>query len=376
MSLLRRVFRGPGGQRVGHATGRAGRRTFGRLVEALLPRAARVALEDVRDVERVLLVRPNFRIGNTLMTNAIVPALRDRFPGARLEVLAGDTTTGLLEHLPIDVVHPMSRSYVARPWEFVSLFRRLRRERFDVAVEAGMGSFSGGLYSYLSGAPYRIGFEGSGERFLNVLFPRPVCMHAYDDALEIGKAMGMPCADRPLYVVGEDEALEALGVLRELGLAADGLVRPFVAVFVGGHLDKRWPNDRWVRLVRALDEAGMPFVVVLGPEEARLEHLFQDAVGKNGRVLGPKPLRLFAAVLARCGVLVTPDSGPMHLGVALGVPTIAFLQGEDSRFYEPRGPADRALVSPAVPQAVEIVLSHPVVRESLATPAPMRHPGA
>ena len=139
MALLRRFFRGPGGQRVGHATGRAGRQTFGRLLEALLPRAARVSLDEVRDVERVLVVRPNFRIGNTLMTNAIIPALRERFPGARLDYLAGDTTSKLLENLPIDAIHPMSRSYVAKPWEFVALFRRLRSERFDVAVEAGMG---------------------------------------------------------------------------------------------------------------------------------------------------------------------------------------------------------------------------------------------
>ena len=54
------------------------------------------------------------------MTNAIVPALRERFPGARLEYLAGDTTLALLENMPIDAIHPMSRSYVGKPWEFVA----------------------------------------------------------------------------------------------------------------------------------------------------------------------------------------------------------------------------------------------------------------
>ncbi len=369
MAFLRRFFRGPGGQRVGHATGRAGRHTLGRLVEALLPRSARVSLEDVRGVQRVLLVRPNFRIGNTLMTNAIIPALRERFPAARLEYLTGDTTIALLDNMPIDEIHPMSRSYVARPWEFVALFRRLRRLHFDVAVEAGMGSFSGGLYSYLSGARYRIGIEGPGERFMNVLFPRPVCMHAYDDALEIGDALGMGCSDRPLYEVGEGEAAAGIEVLGGLGLVDTvGAVRPFVAVFVGGHLHKRWPNERWLEFVGALDDAGVPFLVVLGPEEASQEEVFRAALGAQGRVLTPQPLRIFAAVLAQCGVLVTPDSGPMHLGVALGVPTIAFLTGEDSRFYEPRGASDRAAVTPTASEAVELVLSHPVVQSALARP--------
>lgn len=369
MALLRRIFRGPGGQRVGHATGRAGRQTFGRLVEALLPRSARVSLDEVRDVRRVLLVRPNFRIGNTLMTNAIIPALRERFPGARLEYLAGDTTVSLLEGLPVDEIHPMSRGYVSRPWAFVSLFRRLRARSFDVAVEAGMGSFSGGLYSYLSGARWRIGIEGPGERFMNVLFPRPVCMHAYDDALEIGDALGMQCSDRPLYVVGDGEAAAALEVLRGLGLVSDGVARPFVAVFVGGHLHKRWPNERWIAFLKGLDAVGVPFVVCLGPEETQWAELFRSSVGEHGQVLPPQKLRVFAAVLAQAGVLVTPDSGPMHLGVALGVPTVAFLTSEDSRFYEPRGEADRAAVDPAPEEAVGLVASHPVVRDALAREA-------
>lgn len=369
MALLRRFFRGPGGQRVGHATGRAGRQTFGRLFEALLPRSARVPLEDVRDVRRVLLVRPNFRIGNTLMTNAIIPALRERFPGARLEYLTGDTTVALLDGLPIDEIHPMSRGYVSRPWEFVALFQRLRARSFDVAVEAGMGSFSGGLYSYLSGARWRIGIEGPGERFMNVLFPRPVCMHAYDDALEIGDALGMECSDRPLYTVTERETGSALALLDGLGLVENGRVSPFVAVFVGGHLHKRWPNEKWIEFIQSLDAAGVPFVVLLGPEEARLEGLFRSSVGAYGCVLAPQRLRLFAAALAQSAVLATPDSGPMHLGVALGVPTIAFLTSEDSRFYEPRGPQDRAAVSPSAVEAANLVLSHPAVRRLLGRDA-------
>lgn len=365
MALLRRLFRGPGGQRVGHATGRAGRQTFGRLFEALLPRSAPVPLEDVRDVRRVLLVRPNFRIGNTLMTNAIIPALRARFPEARLEYLTGDTTVALLDGMPIDEIHPMSRSYVKRPWEFLALFRELRARSFDVAVEAGMGSFSGGLYAWLSGARWRIGIEGPGERFMNVLFPRPVCMHAYDDALEIGDALGMECADRPLYVVGDGEAAAALEVLDSVGLVADGRASFFVAVFVGGHLHKRWPNEKWVAFLRGLDAGGVPFVVCLGPEEAQLEGLYRDAAGTHGKVLPPQRLRTFAALLAQARVLVTPDSGPMHLGVAVETPTIAFLTSEDSRFYEPRGERDAVLVAPSAEEAVEAVLSHVFVREFL-----------
>ncbi len=358
---------------MGHATGRAGRIAFGGLLERILPASARIPLEDVREVRRVLLVRPNFRLGNTLMTNAIVRGLRERFPQARLEYLAGDATLPLLENLPIDAVHPMSRSYVSRPWEFFSLFRKIRRERFDLAVEAGMGSFSGGLYAYLSGARWRIGFEGSGERFLNVLFPRPICQHAYDDALEIGAALGMPVSDRPVYEVAEHERSVALEILGELDLRDGPQAKPLIGVFVGGHLHKRWPNERWLRFLEALDANDFPYVVFLGPEERAFEATLRAAVGPTGRVLAPRPLRIFAALVERCALLVTPDSGPMHLAVALGVPTIALLQSEKSSFYAPRGPHDRSAVGPDVDAAVAMVRSHPVARRLLAEGASLGH---
>ena len=150
------------------------------MLDVALPVRRNVRVEDVPPPRRVLVVRPNFRIGNTVITSPIVPALRGRFPGAELHLLGADTTAGLLAGLPVDAVHAMSRRFILRPWQFVALMRRLRALRFDVAVEAGLGSFSGSLFTYLSGARYRVGVEGSGERFLNVRLPRPRPEHCYD----------------------------------------------------------------------------------------------------------------------------------------------------------------------------------------------------
>ena len=73
-------------------------------------------------------------------------------------------TATLLEQLPIDRVHTVSRGCLVRPWRFVALFRELRRRRYDVAVDGGMSSFSGGLYAYLTGAPHRIGHRGAADK--------------------------------------------------------------------------------------------------------------------------------------------------------------------------------------------------------------------
>jgi heptosyltransferase-3 len=355
MTSLRRIIRGPTGQRFGHSVGRAGRRVSDRLLDWLMPVPPNVPLEAVTDVRSVLLVRPNFRIGNTLFVTPLVPALRARFPGARLEMLTGDTTTSLLAHLPIDDLHTVSRFHVLLPWRFVALFWRLRRARFDVAVEAGRGSFSGGLYAFLSGARYRIGCVGRGDRFLNVRLPKFSTTHAYDGAPGFAHSLGVSCADRPLYRVSPAEDAEAVRILAELGLVDGERVRPFLAVFVGGHLDKRWPRSRWLAFVRELERTDTVFVVFLGPEEVTFDAELRAELPSFARVLKPRPLRTFAALLARARAVVTPDSGPMHLAAALGVPVIALLQMKTSVFYAPRGPRDRALVNATVEEAVAAV---------------------
>lgn len=349
----------PLAQRVGHALGHRAQRMLGRALDSVVSTPPNVPIDAVCDARRVLIVRPNFRIGNTVIAAPLILALRQRFPGARLDYLAGDTTAGLLAHLPVDTVHIVSRRFVAQPWRFAALFARLRRLHYDVAVEAGMGSFSGGLYAYLTGARYRIGCHGRADRFLNVRLPEVHTSHAYDTAPAFARLLGVSCPAQPLYAVSATEQTAALAVLARLELAAGVAALPFIGMFVGGHQDKRWPTEQWIELARSLGTSGARVVVFLGPEEARNESRYRRQLPPSVRVLPPQSLRLFAALWGSARLLITPDSGPMHLAAAFGVPAIAVLQTDASLHYAPRAPLDRVLVRPTVAEVVAAVVTHP-----------------
>jgi heptosyltransferase-3 len=354
-TVLRKIFRGPSGQRIGHLTDRAGRYLLDRVLDQLLPVPPNITLDALTAVRRVLLVRPNFRIGNMLLTTPLVLAVRERFPDADLEVLVGDTTVSLLGGLPIDAIHCVSRFHVLFPWRFVALFRRLRRSRFDVAIAASTGSFSGGFYTFLSGARYRIGSAGRADRFLNVRLSRPRVAHAYDSAPAFARSLGVSCPDRPVYRVSPAEDAEAVRILSGLGLANNGTVRPFLAMFVGGHLRKRSPRSFWIAVARELERLGITFAILLGPEEVTFASRLRADLLPSARIVSPHPLRIFAALLAKAHLLVTPDSGAMHLAAALGVPTIALIQSKKSEFYRTAGADDQALVEPTVEMVVAAV---------------------
>jgi heptosyltransferase III len=355
---LRSLAHHPLAQRVGTALGHHGKRVLGHVLDTVLSPPPNVPLDAVRDARRVLIVRPNFRIGNTLITAPLTLALRQRFPGARVDYLGGDTTAALLAHLPVDTVHLVSRRFLIQPWRFIALFARLRRERYDVAVEGGMGSFSGGLYTYLTGARYRVGCGGKADRFLNVRLPGVHTVHAYDAPLAFARLLGVSCPAHPVYAVRAQEQTAALALLTRLDLAAGSVALPFLAMFVGGHQEKRWPAARWIELARALATLGGRVMVCLGPEEAQVERQYRWALPPSVRVLPPQPLPLFAALWGAARLIVTVDSGPMHLAAAFGVPTIAVLQSDTSLKYAPRTPQDRVLVRPTLASAVAAVVTH------------------
>jgi len=345
--------------RVGRRLERRSKRTLDRGLDLLWRAPDPVALYPHLPARKLLFVQPSFRIGNTVLATALLPALRSRFPDARIDCLAGDATAPLLENLSLERVYCISRRFVAAPWRFAALFARLQRERYDLAIDAGMGSWSGAFYALLSGAEQRAGFDGRGSRFLTVRFAPTRIENAYEGAAAFGRAFGVDCPGRPAYRVADGEREVAMQLLRELGLVGAGGVRPFVAAFAGGHQAKRWPLGQWRALLEQLQGSGVPFALFIGPDEAEYGEMLRAAAFAALRIVPPQRLRAFAALLAQAALLITTDSGPMHLAAALGVPSVALLQTPRSWFYVPRGAEDRALFQPDAAQVLAAVSAHP-----------------
>ncbi|MCK6553245.1 glycosyltransferase family 9 protein [Candidatus Binatia bacterium] len=356
--LLRNLSRNPRMRRVGRRLERAAKRALRGVLDVALPVPENQPPSAIGTPQRVLLVRPNFRIGNTLISAPLIDALHARFPGAQLDYLGADTTAVLLRRFPIHRVHCISRRFILRPWALLSLIRRIRREQYDVAVDAGMGSTSGGFYTFVTGARHRVGVAGAGQRFLTTRLPAPRVTHAYDAPVAFAAALGIDCADHPAYIVAPEERAAALAALGTAGLTTATGVTPFVVLSISGHKDKRLSVDLWTDLATRLDAAGGRVLILTGPEEVGLlSHLRRELPGAV--VLPPLPLRQFAATLSLATLVVAPDSGPLHLSVAVGVPTIALLVAQASRRYAPRGPDDRVVFPATAAAAAAAVLEHP-----------------
>ncbi|GIX07522.1 MAG: ADP-heptose--LPS heptosyltransferase [Candidatus Poribacteria bacterium] len=276
-----------------------------------------------------ILVLSFTHVGDATLSTAVIPPLRATFPEARLVFLVGERAAPLLAGDPrIDRVIPLeqkrSRGFRGR-WQ---LIRQLRRERFDLIVD-----LRDAAYSRLLGGR-RIGLRDYGRR------------HAVDRYLDALRRAGIPTEGAtPRLELRPEEIAAADSWLRERGLLErEG---PLIGVHPGGNWSyKLWPPERFGAVVQALVRRLRAVVLVFaGPgEETLQERLIAQADGQAIPV-PVLPLRLLAALIARCRLYLGNDTGPMHIAAAVGVPVVALFEPTDDQRSGPYGPNHRVLRS-------------------------------
>lgn len=300
-------------------------------------------------VRRILVIRIDERVGNVLLTTPVIRGLGRHFPAAEIDVLVAASKEVLLgpgvRALPF-----RKRDLYRSPLRFLRTLARLRARRYDLAVDAShwdVFSLSSALLLGLTRARWRVA-HARGEAGLfatHLAGPPEIPEHDAATKLRLLHAIGIPETDartetglrgRPVPAVVQTWLLSA----REGG-------RPLVGLLPGARkLDRRAPVELFAELGRALADRGLQPVVVYGPgEEALAEELARMVPAP---LAPPTDLEELAALLSRLDLVVANDTGPMHLAVALGVPTLSLFLHPDLTRWGYATPPHQALLVPAL----------------------------
>jgi ADP-heptose:LPS heptosyltransferase len=327
-------------KKAGKSLERGGKTLLRASLVRLLPRPRRPeGPVDPASVRRVLAVRHDARLGNLLLLTPSLRLIKTAFPAARVEVLLADKYGEALRFNPC-----VDEILTARA------LPGLRRRRYDLAFDFSPQhafSLSSATWTALSGAKRRVGFDrGDAARFLDDLVPVPA-ERAHETAnlarlvrhAAPGAALPPDDALRTEWHFGPGEREAGARTWREWGLDAES-----VALFLGARAEKRLPADWFLELARRLRAAGRRVALTGGPAE---RELLQGKVLPEGVFAAPElPLRAFAATVANARAVLTADTGPMHLAVAVGTPTVElFSHTETWRFAYGRLPEHRVLDS-------------------------------
>jgi lipopolysaccharide heptosyltransferase I len=275
---------------------------------------------------RVLIVRLS-AIGDAIHGLPVLCALRSALPDAFLgwvvEGRAGDLLEG---HPALDALVRVPRRWLSSPREVWKLRRRLRELKFDTTIDLQCLTKSA-IAAWLSGARRRIGKAGDDGRELSRWFHNELVTagggHVIEHYLDLLRPLGI---DAPVVrfdlPVRTDDAHSIERLLQTNRLAA----RRFAVLNPGaGWPSKIWPAERYGEVARRLAAAqGLRSVAVWGgPEEQPLADRIVATSGGQAILAPPTSMTELAALCRRAALFVGSDTGPMHLAVAVGTPTIS-----------------------------------------------------
>lgn len=290
---------------------------------------------------RHLWVRLPNPLGDAVMATVALRALRAALPATRITWAGGPAVSEALAGLSdrddvMPVAGRMARGPLA-PWR---LGREIRRLGPDAALLLP-NSFSSALAARLGGARVRVGVQRDGRRALLThavtvpeargrLVPRSMVDHYLDAVAPFGARGDGGPPRLGLTPFGAESAARRRAAL---GLAD----APLLAVSPGAAFgpSKRYPVPRLAEAVRTLAErAALVPLVLCGPGEENLARAVAGAIGPGcaHTAQGPPDLGELKALLAGARLHLASDSGPRHVGEALGVPTVVWVGPTDRRF--------------------------------------------
>lgn len=276
-------------------------------------------------MRRILVLRGG-ALGDFIVTLPALALLRQRWPGARLE-LAGNATAAELVRAGglLDAVHSQHEGRWAALFDDAALPDELRRrlEEFDLVVN---------YWPDPDGALARKFPVRTGQRFLTAaaLPSRAPAAAHYCAPL---KALGLETRS---YFCGLENGLVVTGERPALPPSA---AQGPIAIHPGsGSPRKNWPIERWEALVHWLQSThAAPLVIVTGEADR------PDALAHAGRAARQLPLTTLAAELAGCRLFLGHDSGVSHLAAACGVPCVLLFGPTDPATWAPPAPHVRVI---------------------------------
>jgi len=300
-----------------------------------------------------IMVRSTNWVGDAVMTLPALEALRARLPRAEIVLVSKPWVSEVYWHHPA-----VSRQIIYKPDSehrgaggFRRLVEELRAEHFDAAILL-QNAFQAAWMARRARIPVRIGYARDGRSLLLTDALEPPSPAAYGHQvyyyLQLLFRAGVIPKPEPVKRVkiylSPEETTWGVKKLDILGLSGPRLL---VGMCPGASFGpaKRWMPERFAELADRLIGALNADVLIFG---SRAERPLAEEIARAMQhtpvvVAGETSLREFLALLAQCHLVVTNDSGPMHLAAAVGVPLVAIFGSTDERATGPVGTNVRLL---------------------------------
>jgi len=312
---------------------------------------------DISEIKNILIIRPNYRIGNLIFLTPFINELQKNIPDVKIDIIVGMKLAGnILEPMPnVDKVIDIPRKLLLHPLEMLRYIQLTRAKQYDVAINISGGSTSAQIVTALVNAKYKASFaseklwadfthiqeRGTKRyrhmglesleflRFLNIDFPKQE-----------------PTLDIKLTQDEIEKAKHDLGKLLHSNNV--GAETKMIAIFRNARFDKKIADEWWSEWLNELQKLNKNIIVI--------DILSPDIPQKlNDKVLAysNKDLRVLGAFFKACDLYISADTGPMHLAVASSAKVLALFNKTNMKVYGTLGEKNKTIdIENLLPQDV------------------------
>ena len=300
----------------------------------------RPARAGAQPLSRILVISTT-AIGDTLLGTPALRALKETYPDCAVDVLVQRDRREVLQGNPhVDTLIPYHKHLIGT----ALMAARLRRRRYDAILVFHGNDPEIWPLAAMTGSPRIIGYARD-TRFSSLLTDPVVWngdLHTVEKRLELARVLNADTADRRLVLcLNAEDHRQAQRFLETAGAGENDRL---IAFHIGAAQPyKCWPAERFARVADVLaHDYGARVVLTGGPgDQARIARFEREARCRPLLAAGKVGIRGTSALLARCRLLITNDTGPMHLAFAVGTPTVALFCPSDSRTIGPYAYEDR-----------------------------------
>ncbi|KRE97649.1 hypothetical protein ASG87_15470 [Frateuria sp. Soil773] len=333
---------------------------FGRLIRSVERQLCAPGTLPARGIHRIVVCRPNHRLGNAMLISPLIAEIEALYPGAEIDIVAGGRAAEALYAPRFNVrrVICLPRHVARHLLATVGLLRQLRACPYDLAIDACLGSQSGRLLLAWVRASHKVGFPaaGWGAADAQPAPGRPDHL-AQRSVFVLRRAYAGGC--RPSYPpldmrLGEAEKAQGRRVLDAIaGEPSSRAGRVVLGVFPHATGAKRYDGAWWQAFLATLQSARPDILVV----DVLAEHGVSQ-LGDGFASIYTRDVRKLAAVIAAMDGFVSADCGVMHVAAATGTPTYGLFSVTDPAKYAPYGHGSTAIDTRelSAPEAARAVL--------------------
>lgn len=287
-------------------------------------------------------------LGETLQTTPVLRALRNALPSAHIAMMVTSDRVDLVSANPnLDEVIVYDR-------RMPKLIYRLRRGSFQMVLPL-QPTFRLVFLAFLAGIRYRVGFitNSGGKLLLTTPVKNNHAQHETDRYLDVVRAIGIqPVTNEIEMGITREAERWVQEFLISSGIAKERLL---IGVNPGSFwLDRRWAKERFAEVAGMLaSEYNAQILITIGPSEVGLGEEMTKLMNHKPVILAnTTPMRI-AAAFNQCDLLISNDTGPMHIGIAVGTPTIGLFGNSDPNKWGPIAP-QHAVVHRHVMEAITV----------------------